>query len=164
MKYHRAASHAFGIKNRHTAISPPVCIGRHHHRARSSWELGACAALARPTFLACNTTRISVLLFSLDELVNQPFGRKLNPVSAFVTFDSASPPNKIISLSATETSVLTSRLISVGLLLTPVSVFAKLESCCLITRSMFSVRICGFTSRITPLERYSIDCIGLLSA
>lgn len=137
---------------------------RRHHRARSSWELGACAALARLTFFACNTTRISVLFFSSDELVSQPFGRKLNPVSAFVTFDSARPPSKMISPSAADTSVLTSRLISVGLLLTPVSVFAKLESCCLITRSILSVRICGFTSRITPLERYSIYCIGLLSA
>ncbi|WP_186436850.1 hypothetical protein, partial [Enterobacter chengduensis] len=57
-----------GIKTVYAATSPPVCVRRHHHHARSSWELGACVALARLTFFACNTTRISVLFFSSDEL------------------------------------------------------------------------------------------------
>ena len=85
-----------------------------------------------------------------------------NPVSVLLSLSCANPPNTITSPFLTVTSFTRSRLINVGVLFTPVSVFTKFDNCCWIFKSMLFPLTVGLISKITSLERYCIDCIGVL--
>src|SRR5450830_370944 len=109
----------------------------------------------------CRTSRISLLLLSpvFDRIHS---GRNEKPTRPVLSLSSAKPPMITTSPSETDNDVRTSRLVSVGELLTPVCVTTKLESCCCTVKSTTASRTMGDRSKMTPELRYSTDCTGAL--